>query len=538
MARKKTPAPLSNPTETPGEAQPGFTGARPTPPDHPQGTHSQNEALPTAPKIPKTTHEAQHSQHKIVWEPHPGPQTAYCSCPVFEIFFGGARGGGKTDAALGRFALRADMYGENAIGIVFRRKRTELVEAIERSKAIYKPLGAKFNEQDKLWRFPNGARLRFAYLENDSDADNYQGHNYSDVIFEEIGTFPSPTPVMKMMATLRQPGIPPSFCATGNPGGPGHQWVKARYVDWAPKGNEARDFEFKNPFNGQIVTRDRVFIPSKLSDNPKLGAEYVANLYMSGSASLVKAWLIGDWNVVQGAYFGEFGDQHIIEPFAIPRHWLKFRAMDWGSYRPYCVLWAAVSDGSLPQFPPGALIVYRELYGIATDAEGQFKPNEGVKEPPDVVARKIRSLEAFEHITYGKCDPAMAQSDGGPSIMERMAREKCHWTPADNKRIPGWNEVRARLRGNTDGQPMLYVFSTCTHLIRTLPAAQHDDRKPEDLDTEGEDHAIDAARYLCMSRPYIKSEEKATKPVFLSTEMPIDKIIELAEAREARRTKI
>lgn len=487
------------------------------------------------------------ADQKVIWEPHPGPQTAYCSCPVFEIFFGGARGGGKTDAALGRFALRADMYRENAIGIVFRRKRTELVEAIERSKAIYRPLGAKFHEQDKLWRFPNGARLRFAYLENDSDADNYQGHNYSDVIFEEIGTFPSPKPVMKMMATLRQPGIPPSFCATGNPGGPGHQWVKARYVDWAPKGNEVRDFEFVSPFDGQIVSRDRIFIPSKLSDNPKLGANYVANLYMSGSAALVKAWLTGDWNVVQGAYFSEFSDEHVIAPFEIPRTWLRFRAMDWGSARPYCVLWGAVSDGSvgisrgdgsLMMIPAGAIVVYRELYGVALDEDGQFRPNEGLKEPPDVVARKIRELEMFDRVTYGHCDPAMRQSDGGPSIMERMARAGVAWTAGDNKRIPGWNEVRARLRGDEEGRPMLYVFSTCVHLIRTLPSAQHDERKPEDLDTDGEDHAIDALRYLCMSRPYIKKVVTASEPRFITTDMPIDKIIELAEAREARRVKI
>src|SRR6188768_2643019 len=101
----------------------------------------------------------------IVWEPQSGPQKALLECQVFEVFFGGARGGGKTDGMLGEFASHADLYAENAIGLMVRRTRTELVETIERSKLLYTPLGAKFHEQDKMWRFPNGARLRFAYLE-------------------------------------------------------------------------------------------------------------------------------------------------------------------------------------------------------------------------------------------------------------------------------------------------------------------------------------------------------------------------------------
>lgn len=475
-------------------------------------------------------------QLHTVWEPLPGPQTLYCNCPVFEVFFGGARGGGKTDAALGEFAMHAAEYGKDAIGIVFRRKRTELVEAIERSKVLYKPLGAKFHEQDKLWRFPNDARLRFAYLENDADADNYQGHNYTRVIFEEIGTFPSPKPIMKMMATLRSgAGVPVGFRATGNPGGPGHHWVKERYVDSYPTGNRITEYAFNNPFTGEEVIRDRIFIPSKVSDNKYLGAEYVANLYMSGSAELVRAWLTGDWNVIQGAYFPEFGSQHVIAPIALPPHLTRFRAMDWGSYRPFAVLWFAVSDGSVMTstgpIPEGALIVYRELYGASS-------ANVGLKLPPDVVGRRIKDLETGEKVAYAVADPACAASDGGPSILERMARAGAWFGRGDNKRIPGHNEVRARLVGNPDGHPMLYMFSTCTNLIRTLPQLQHDDRKPEDLNTEGEDHVYDALRYGCMSRPYIKGAPQPQVPQFMSWELPIDKIIDMAEAREARRTKI
>ena len=244
------------------------------------------------------------TQYAIGWEPQPGPQTALLACPVFEVFFGGARGGGKTDGMLGEWASHADLHGKNAVGLMVRRERVQLLETIERSRQIYGPVGARYNDQDKMWRWPNGARLRFAYLERDADADAYQGHSYTRVYVEELGTFPSASPVLRLMATLRSgEGVPCGFRATGNPGGPGHQWVKARYIDPNPAGWKIRKFTYENPWTRETIEQDRVFIPSKLRDNKFLGPEYVANLQMVGSDTLVRAWLEGDWTVIEGAYF-------------------------------------------------------------------------------------------------------------------------------------------------------------------------------------------------------------------------------------------
>ena len=174
-------------------------------------------------------------QYSVIWRPQAGPQTALITCPVFEVFFGGARGGGKSDGMLGEWVSHASRYGEKASGLIVRRERTQLYDLIERSRQLYGPLGAKLT--DNVWRFPNGARLRFAYLETDSDADAYQGHSYTRVYVEEVGTFPRAAPVMKLMATLRSgAGVPCGMRLTGNPGGPGHQWVRARYIDPAPMG--------------------------------------------------------------------------------------------------------------------------------------------------------------------------------------------------------------------------------------------------------------------------------------------------------------
>src|SRR4051812_31547986 len=168
-----------------------------------------------------------------------------------------------------------------------------------------------------MWRAPDGARLRFAYLERDADADMYQGHNYTRVYVEEIGNFPIPAPVMKLMATLRSgAGVPVGLRATGNPGGPGHQWVRQRYIDPAPLGNRI----IRDPLSGL----ERVFIPSRVDNNQHIDVEaYKQRLRASGSKELVRAWLDGDWSVTMGAFFDCWNStRHIVPPFEVPKDWL------------------------------------------------------------------------------------------------------------------------------------------------------------------------------------------------------------------------
>lgn len=475
------------------------------------------------------------SQPVVIWEPQHGPQLALVTCPIFEVFYGGARGGGKTDGVLGDFISHAGKYGKDAIALMVRRERVQLIETIERSKELYAPLGWKFHEQDKMWRAPDGARLRFAYLEHDSDAEAYQGHSYTRVYIEEIGNFPSPKPVMKLMATLRSSAdVPVGFRATGNPGGPGHSWVKARYIDPAPGGWK----RIVDPASGL----ERIYIPSRVSDNHYLGEGYIQRLRASGSEELVKAWLAGDWNAVEGAFFDcwETG-KHVVEPFAIPEHWLRFRSMDWGSAAPFSVGWWAVAsepyqmgavyraDGNDDAdaglwarlaIPRGALVRYREWYG------------KGEKLTAEEVARGIVERETYidehgdrkrEDISYGVLDPSAFAEDGGPSIAERMAKHGVIFRRADNRRVPmagamgGWDQMRARLKGDADGNPMVACFSTCVDSIRTIPVLQHDQNRMEDLDTTAEDHAADDWRYACMSRPWAQPTPRPPGPLIDTT---------------------
>ena len=484
---------------------------------------------------------------RVVWAPNKGPQALLLSCPADEIFYGGARGGGKTDGMLGKHAVKAQRYGKGVVGVFFRRTREDLKEAIERSQDIYTPIGAKYSKQEKQWRFPNGARLKFEYLDRDEDANNYQGHSYTDLYFEEIQHWPDPKPVNKLRATLRSAqGIPCQFHATGNPGGAGHQWVRARYIDPAPQGWHVMWEDFENPFTGETLRKNRIYIPSKLLDNPHLGGSYIASLQQSGSSELVRAWLEGDWDIVEGAFFDCWSHaKHVLRPVGLPDHWMRFRSMDWGSASPFSIHWWAVAsedwqhpDGAI--IPRGALIAYREWYGVASDLNGQVIANVGLKLTAEEVAKGIAEREQDEGITYGVLDPSAFAEDGGPSIAERMARNdpQVRFRPADNKRVArlgalgGWDQMRARMKGDGDGRPMIYYFATCTHAIRTVPVLQHDPDRPEDLDTDSEDHAADDSRYACMSRPWTKAAPKPVEPERHPGQITMDELEEYYKKKD------
>lgn len=489
---------------------------------------------------PHVRHDRDHG-----WAPQPGPQDDLCCCPFPEVFFGGARGGGKTDGVLGKWALKDRRYGRHFNAIMFRRSTVSAEDAIERSKEIYTPLGGKFNEQKLRWRMPNGGRVSFAYLENTQDANEYQGRNVTDGWVEEAGQYADPTPIFRLFGVLRSShGVPVQLILTANPGGAGQHWIRDRYaLHPFPRKPKVMRRALPDGSEHRVAV-----IPSRITDNKILldnDPGYVSRLHLVGSAQLVKAWLEGDWTAIEGAFFAEWSnEQHVVAPFVIPETWLRFRSGDWGSYAPFSIGWWAVvgddfqidvadreetsrgiSSGRTHRvLPRGALVRYREWYGKV-----------GGKLTAEQVAAGIIDRERNDRakLTYGVLDPAAFSEDGGPSIAERintdLLKEKlAAFTPADNKRVArqsgdsksgpmgGWDQMRARLVGSAKrgeegavkwatGRPMIYTFATCTDSIRTIPVLQHDQSRAEDLDTDAEDHNADDWRYACMSRPWIKS---------------------------------
>ena len=438
------------------------------------------------------------------------------------MFYGGARGGGKTDGVLGKWAIKERKHGAAFNAIMFRRTTVSAEDAIERSKEIYKPLGAEFHEQAKTWRMPNGGRVSFRYLEKISDADEYQGRSVTDAWVEEVGQYPDPGPIDRLFGVLRSAhGVRIQLILTGNPGGAGQHWVAAKY-GMIPFPAGPRIIERVLP-NGRI--HHIAVIPSRISDNRILlerDPDYPTRIQMVGT-QLAKAWLDGDWTAIEGAYFECWSEaMHVLPPFEVPKDWIRLRSGDWGSNSPFSFGWWAVvqDDFTVPDdtavkprtLPRGALVRYREWYG----AKGGKLTNEALG--AGIALREKDDPKLMDAVL----DPSTFKEDGGPSIAEQinnvlLRHQLMTFRQADNSRVPqnnspdrrgalsGWQEMRRRLIG-TGGVPMLYCFSTCRDSIRTIPVLQHDPNRAEDLDTNAEDHCADEWRYACMSRPWLRGK--------------------------------
>ena len=435
------------------------------------------------------TEYSQQIDEQLIWAPQKGPQEALVNCPITLIGYGGARGGGKTDGVLGKFAVKQEQMGKDFNAIFFRKELPQADDLIERAKQIYLPINAHWQDQKKQFTFPNGGRLRFRPLANDSDAEKYQGQNLSDCAIEEAGNYADPSPIYKLFGALRGKGGG-QIILTFNPGGIGHHWLKALFIKPAPKGMKVLEKKL-----GNGASFDYIYIPSRVTDNQILLArdpEYINRLHMVGSPELVRAWLEGDFEIHEGSYFPEFSSKHIITPFNIPKHWPRYMGYDWGYRSPFAAVWGAVSSGRTDggaevPYPKGSIIIYREMWGKGIDNVEQ--------------ANRIASASMGE-FPVSVADPSIFKHDGGPSIYDQLnavfAKYKHPaFRPADNDRISGWSQIRQRLVGNP---PLLYIFATCPYLLETLPSMSIDKRNPEDLDSTGDDHCVDALRYLCKAR--------------------------------------
>jgi len=445
------------------------------------------------------------SQQKVIFKPNKGPQTNFLAASEREVFYGGARGGGKSYAML-IDPLRY-CHKENHRALLLRRTMPELRDLINHSQRLYSRAfpGAKWREQEKEWRFPSGAKIEFGYAENMTDALRYQGQSYTWIGIDELPQYHSPDIYNFLRSSLRSvdPSIPVYMRATGNPGNVGSQWVKEMFVDPIDP-NVAFNVEITTPKGIKYITRR--FIPAKLQDNPYLMQtdDYYAMLSSLPEVQR-KQFLDGNWDAFSNAAFPEFNrDIHVVEPFEVPKGWQRFRAADWGYSSPACVLWFAIDYDN-------NLWIYRELYTQKITA--------------DVFARKVLILERDEYIRYGVLDASTwaKRGDVGPSIAESMIQTGCRWRPSDRtpkSRISGKLEIHKRLKISDDKkkEPGLRIFSTCRNLIRTFPLLPLDDHNPEDVNTHAEDHAYDALRYGCMSRPmhtsYANRFNKTPRPQF------------------------
>lgn len=467
--------------------------------------------------------------NNVIWTPQP-KQIRFMERTEYEVLYGGAAGGGKSDSLLVEALRQVDI--PHYRGIIFRKTYPQLSELIDRSNTLYSLAfpKARYNDGKHVWLFPSGAKIYFGAMQHSQDKTNYQGKRYDFIGFDELTHFTWEE--YSYMFSRNRPSKNPksdrkTICyirATTNPGGIGHGWVKQRFIDAAEPGTTiVEEMEIKLPDGSKkTVKRDRVFIPATIFDNQALLEENPGYL---GSLALLpekerNALLYGDWDTFEGQYFTEFRTEpdaamckkagitveqakeqnrftHVIDPLDLEsgsrRGWTIMRGYDFGYNKPFSCGWYAVDyDG----------VLYRimELYGCTE------VPNTGIKWTPEQQFQEIRRIESEHPWLRGKnivgiADPAIWDKSRGISIADTAAKYGVYFSPGDHERIPGWMQCHYRLQFDERGYPRFYVFRNCKHFIRTIPLMMYDQNKPEDLDSDLEDHIADEWRYINMSRP-------------------------------------
>lgn len=465
-------------------------------------------------------------KHRVIWAPNPR-QAAMERRIEFEALYGGAAGGGKSDFLVVE-ALRQINKGQYR-GIIFRKTYPELEDLISRSMELYGVAfpKAKYNSSKHVWTFPSGAKIYFGAMQHPKDKLKYQGRHFDFIGFDELTHF-SQEEYMYLFSRARSngPGLRVYIRSTANPGGPGHLWVKERFITPAPPETTIlEEFTIRDPAGKEIkMTRDRIFIPSKVYDNPDLmrnNPGYLANLAMLPEAER-EALLDGNWDAFSGQVFEEWRNDpenyetqqwtHVISPFKIPSVWEIIRGYDFGYAKPFSVAWYAVDYS-------GCIYRIREFYGCKDGFA-----NTGLKIEPAEQARQIRAIEETDPNLKGRrimgvADPSIFDKSRGDSVADVMAKAGVYWTPGDNHRIAGKMQYHYRMAFDKNGRSMFYVFNTCKHFIRTVPNLVYDEKSPEDIDTTQEDHIYDECRYVLMTR-VIPIRKNEPKPVPL--EDPLD----------------
>lgn len=493
------------------------------------------------------------------WKALPGSQADALGFDVNHILYHGTRGPGKTDTQLMRFKRRVGLgYGPFWRGVIFDREYKNLDDIISKSKRWFNLYddGAKFLEGNSAlkWVWPTGEELLFRVAKEPRDYWKYHGQEFPFIGWNELCKYPSDELYEMMMSCNRSsytpdkdgyiggakskqdnvpkgwnpdgsygvpPEIPLEVFNTTNPYGPGHNWVKRRFITAAEPGEIVSvTTEVYNPRTKQKepTTRTQTHLFGSYRENPYLSPQYIATIANLKDKNKRKAWLGGSWDIVAGGAIDDVWDRtkHVVPRFAIPKGWYVDRAFDWGSSHPAAAGWFALANGEEVELPdgskfcprPGSLIMFDELYvsaGIGT--------NTGLRWSATKVAQAIKEKEiAALALGYVFTTPWPGPADnqihnvndsGTETIAKKMADENIHWEPSDKakgSRKQGLQLVRDRLEAVIDGddKPGLYFMENCRATIDLLPTLPRDELDMDDVDTASEDHLYDVVRYRCL----------------------------------------
>lgn len=490
--------------------------------------------------------------NNVVWCAQPGSQQLFFSVPyeVFEVLLEGTRGGGKTDSLIMDFARECGKgLGAHWKGYLFKRTNPELKDVKDKCRQFLPAIfpGIRFRESpyfEIIW--PTGETLMCRHMGDDKDYWAVHGSSVTWIGWEELSNWATPNLFLRCMSLCRsahpEAARRKRIRATTNPGGPGHNWIRERYqlpmmrnrIIEADDVMIARKWMSEDQIREDCITHKtlRMAIFSKLDENKVFcdaDPSYRDMLKATAnSEAQYRAWIYGDWDIVAGGMFDDVWNRkhHWIQPFAIPESWRIDRSFDWGESKPFSVGYWAQSDGSDLRLNSGkwASTVRGDLFRIGEIYGWNGQPNTGCKATSSEIAERCLEWELVNKI-YRRCqpgpaDPAIFQGyDGKASVATEMAanirrpngREYrgIHFVPADNRgkngRVPGWGVVRQMFKNaiRIDGRPReragLFCFDNCIHFGRTMPVMPRDEKKPDDVNSEAEDHIADETRYRCVN---------------------------------------
>ena len=418
-----------------------------------------------------------------VTQPNPGPQTAFLSSTAREVMYGGAAGGGKTDALIA-LALRWVDHPKHRC-LMLRRTRPQLQEVIDRTQQLFPEVvsGASWREAENRWKFPSGAIIQMGFAEHEQDILNFKTFEYNLICFDELTSFTEKQYLFMFLRNrTKSADLPPLIRSGTNPGDIGHEWVFRRFID---KREPYKIYNETVLINQKDFVIARQFIPSHVWDNPAMPnrEEYIAGI-MQMAPEDVAAYLHGEWSRLAGAMF-----QPLVEAESAQlanRQFSLIRCIDFGISDPTCVLWLAHYPAT------GVTDVISELY---------------LKDPSlDDVATNIKIREKLMGLgspVYSVGSPEMfnRQATSGQSIATMLSTLGVYLEKGNIDRMAGWSRLRTlQQRGSLRVWPDDGNWGA-VNLKRTLPMLQRNTglgKDPNDLRPRQEDHAADALRYGIM----------------------------------------
>lgn len=409
------------------------------------------------------------------------------------VLWGGHAGPGKSHGVR-KFLYRRSLATPGHLSLLLRENWDQLDKTHIRNMQAELPLlGARMVDRTAI--FPNGAFIDCGHMADADAVNRYLSTEYGCIVPEEASVYPvnteGITPLAELSTRARKDyldangkTVTPKFVPVTNPGGPSASWLLDMFVDHTP------DFETFPALREVYDPSNWVYIPAKLDDNPYMREDYAKSDLAVLSKFRYEQLRHGDWHVFAGQFFSMWQERKHVKDLEVPRDLTWFTSMDWGTNQPGCVGYYAV----LPD---------RRLY---RRSEIKFQ-HATVAEVVALMRQREKDLGLTGKIAYRVADPAIGivrpdrKLPYGESIGETFRLLGISHRPADNDRLNGWGRCLQLLRDAPDGDPWFQVHSDCRYFIRTIAAARSDPHDPDDVDTHGDDHALDEWRYGAMSRP-------------------------------------